>query len=116
MRKLILMLTALMFAGFVGLAQIGVGSAFAQPNPPATPQFGRKQNQMGPAAGAKKAIRTFQGTIEKRNGQYVLEAGGATYHLSTPATAKQFLGKNVTVKGTLNVATDTIRVLSIEAG
>ncbi len=119
MRKLNLTLTALMFAAFVGLAQIGVGSAFAQPGAVASPQFGRKQpqaGQMGPATGAKQSVQTFQGTIEQKNGQYVLDAGGVTYHLSDQATAKQFSGKIVTVKGTLSATTNTIQVLSIKAG
>lgn len=119
MRKIPLVLTALMFAACMGLAQLGVGSAFAQPSPPVMPQFGRKQpnsSQMGPATGAKRSIRKFQGTIEKENGEYVLSSGGATYHLSAQASVKQFIGKNVTVKGTLNVATATIQVLSIKAG
>lgn len=51
-----------------------------------------------------------------KNGQYVLDAGGVTYHLTDHPTAKQFNGKNVKVTGTLNAANDTIQVLSIQAG
>lgn len=118
MRKLRLTLTALMFAAFVGLALFGVGSVRAQPGPVATPQLRRnpQAGQMGPETGAKQSVRTFQGIIEQEGGQYVLDSGGVTYHLSDQATAKKFSGKAVVVKGTLSTATDTIEVLSITAG
>jgi len=118
MRKFQLTLTALMFAAFVGLAPFGVGSVLAQPGPVASPQLGRKPQagQIGPATRAKQSVRTFQGTIEPEGGQYVLDSGGVTYHLSDQATAKKFSGKTVVVKGTLSTATDTIEVLSITAG
>lgn len=118
MRKLNMMLPALIFAAVVGLAQIGVGSAFAAPSPATAPQFGHKQPQTGQMGqpGLKKTAKKFHGTIEMKKGQYVLDAGGATYHLTDQAAAKQFNGKNVTVTGTLNAANDTIEVLSIQAG
>ena len=113
MRKINLMLPALIFAAVVGLTQIGVGSAFA------APQYGRQQHQtgqMGQTRSKTKTVKKFQGTIEMKDGQYELDAGGATYRLTSQATAKRFKGKNVTVLGILNTSTGTIEVLSIKAG
>lgn len=66
-------------------------------------QYGQAQEQ------------TFEGKILKKQGQYVFEDGtGKAYMLDNQEKAKEFEGKKVKVKGTLTVATNTIRVASIE--
>jgi len=119
MRKIKMVLPALIFAAVVGVAQIGVGSGFAAAGPAAAPQYGHQEpqtSQMGHTRSKTKTVKKFQGTIEMKKGQYVLDASGASYHLTSQATAKRFKGKTVTVLGILNTSTDTIQVLSIKAG
>ncbi len=69
--------------------------------------------------------KTFMGKIAKdSNGELVLKEGypsekpdsKATYKLDDQEKAKQYVGKSVKVTGTLDSATNTIHVASIEEG
>ena len=57
--------------------------------------------------------QTFTGTIALRGSQYVLESSGNSYKLEGASNAKSFVGKSVTVIGTLDSSTNTIAVQSI---
>lgn len=65
---------------------------------------------------AKQPSQEFQGTIEKVGTKYVLndKASGAKYQLDTQDKAKEFLGKDVKVTGTLDPNTNTIAVSEIQ--
>jgi lipopolysaccharide export system protein LptA len=62
-------------------------------------------------------VQTFSGKIMKSKGSVVLKDDGSnvTYKLDSEAEAKQYLGKNVKVTGTLDPATNTIHVSRITA-
>lgn len=64
----------------------------------------------------KQPSQEFQGTIEKAGAKYVLndKASGAKYQLDTQDKAKEFLGKDVKVTGTLDPSTNTIEVSEIQ--
>lgn len=60
--------------------------------------------------------QSFTGTIEKGpTGACELNAGGMVYKLSDQAQAKKFVGKQVTVTGTLISSSNTIQVQQIKA-
>lgn len=65
---------------------------------------------------AKQPSQEFQGTIEKAGTKYVLndKASGAKYQLDSQDKAKEFLGKDVKVTGTLDPSTNTIEVSEIQ--
>ena len=65
---------------------------------------------------AQQPSQEFQGTIEKVSTKYILEdkASGARYQLDNQDKAKQFLGEDVKVSGTLDPNTDTIAVSAIQ--
>ncbi|HEU5350336.1 MAG TPA: DUF5818 domain-containing protein [Terracidiphilus sp.] len=73
------------------------------------PQMPDQQTQAEPAA----KTQTFTGTISQQGSDFVLEASGSTYKLSGADNAKSFVGKSVTVIGTLDSSTNTIAVQSI---
>jgi cytoskeletal protein RodZ len=59
--------------------------------------------------------QSISGTIAKVNNKYVLQTSDSvTYQLDDQSTAGQYVGKHVKVMGTLDRATGTIRVRSIE--
>lgn len=66
------------------------------------------------AAAQKPKQQTFSGTIAKSGSGYVLESGGHSYKLSDASQAAKFVGKQVTVTGTLDASTGTIQVSNIQ--
>ncbi len=80
----------------------------------AQPQQDRAQPQM-PANDSDKAT-VFTGKVMKSKGQYVLmdAATKATYALDDQEKAKAYNGKTVKVTGTLETASNTIRIANIE--
>jgi hypothetical protein len=75
---------------------------------------GRDQNQP-PGKGAD--LKVFNGRIVSLNGALFIlrdDANQVWYHLDDQNAARKFAGKEVNVKGKLDVATDVIHVQSIE--
>jgi hypothetical protein len=66
------------------------------------------------AAAATLPADSFKGTITKQGEEFVLKSGEVTYRLDDQKTASQFEGKSVIVRGTLDKATNTIKVEAIE--
>ena len=66
---------------------------------------------------AKDAKECTQKCVQQLGGKYVLfdSAAKATYQLDNQGKAAAFAGRKVSVKGTLDAATKTIRVESVEA-
>jgi hypothetical protein len=66
--------------------------------------------------GQQQDTKTFTGTLMKDGDKLVLkdEASNVTYHLDDQEKAKEHEGKQVRINGTLNDATNTIRVSSLE--
>lgn len=91
-------------------------AAFAQqdqaPQPAPDPQ-----TQSAPAPDTSADAQTpksFSGTVVKMQKEYVLKTDSATYQLDDQAKAKHFMGKQVTVSGTLDQSTLMIRVSDIQ--
>jgi Protein of unknown function (DUF5818) len=89
------------------LAGFAAATPLIQAPPPQMPD---QQQQPQPA----DKSQTFTGTISQQGSDYVLESSGTTYKLSGASNAKNFLGKSVTVVGTLDSSTNTIAVQSIQ--
>lgn len=72
--------------------------------------------EIKPASISMRAtLRTFQGTIRRSQDGYILrDCTGASYELDNQIRVRDFEGQNVRVRGTLNQATSSIRVKSIE--
>jgi Protein of unknown function (DUF5818) len=81
------------------------------------PQQQQNEAQM-PTSGdtTTHEAKTFSGRIVKENGDLVLKdpVTKVSYKLSDPSKAKQYLGKQVTVSGKLDMNSNTIQVDSIE--
>ena len=86
----------------------GIGSPMPLIQTP-QPQMPDQQTQAEPAAKSQ----TFTGTLAKQGSDYVLQSAGTTYKLSGAENAQSFVGKSVTVIGTLDSTTNTIDVHSI---
>jgi Protein of unknown function (DUF5818) len=83
-----------------------------------TLQPGAQNEREGNETGNEGTLRTFTGKIVSLNGALFIlrdDADQVWYHLDDQSTARRFAGKNVNVKGKLDVATDVIHVQSIEA-
>lgn len=92
-------------------------AAFAQQEQTPQPGAGDPQTQSTPAPDTSADAQTpksFSGTVVKMQKQYVLKTDSGTYQLDDQAKAKRFSGKQVTVSGTLDQATSTIRVSDIQ--
>ena len=77
--------------------------------------FTRNQPQV--QTQTKQPVQEFQGTIEKSGTKYILEdkASGARYQIDKQDKARQFVGKDVKITGTLDPSTNTIEVSEIKA-
>jgi Protein of unknown function (DUF5818) len=72
------------------------------------------QSQSPDQAQPADKAQTFTGTVVQQGDSFALEASsGATYKLSGASDAKSFVGKSVTVIGTLDASSNTIAVQSI---
>ena len=70
---------------------------------------------MSEQSNQSQQAQTFMGKIDKSKGDLVLkDDAGTTYKLDNADQAKEFIGKKVKVTGTLDAATNTIHVASIE--
>lgn len=111
MKKLSSFLLILTLGLLVGLIQSSPAPAFAL----VSAVVAQQDPGTAPQAGAKEEAKTFTGTIAQSDGKYVLQATNTTYQLDDQDKAKQFDGKKVKVTGSLDSATNTIHVSSIEA-
>jgi Protein of unknown function (DUF5818) len=102
------------------------GQSPATPAPSTPPTFPRSQSkpdsQPAPAAQqsqdspetSTKAAKVFTGTITQDKDGYVLKTGDQKYKLDDQSKAKEYDGKHVKVQGTLDRASNVIRVDKIE--
>ena len=102
--------TALLFLGLAGIP-------FLAQQRPDQQQPSQSPDQAATAPNQQQT-QSFMGKIAKSKDGYVLrdEASSVTYKLDSEEQAKPFVGKNVKVTGTLDPATSTIHVVSIETG
>jgi uncharacterized protein YdeI (BOF family) len=83
------------------------------PDPQQQPQA-QTQTQSSETSASSQSMQTWQGTIGRSEGSYVLkDSTGATYQLDDQKKAKDFSGQSVKVKGSLDSATNTIHVSEI---
>jgi len=81
------------------------------PNPEAKPDQQPEQSQTQP----QSAMQKITGIIVRVGEKFVLKAGGTTtYHLDDQERAKRYQDQQVTVVGTLDAASNTIHVESIQ--
>ncbi len=109
--KLFLWLLALA----VPVCVLSWGQPFAvaqQDRDPAAPMAQQPNNSMN----QESDVKSFIGKVTKSGENLVLKdsASKSTYKLDDQDRAKSFEGKDVKVMGTLDAATGTIRVVSIE--
>lgn len=85
-------------------------AAFAQ-----SPAFVRSAQSQAQAQ--QQPVQKFQGTIVKSKDKYILQdkTSGVTYQLDNQDKAKEFVGRDVKVTGTLDPSTNTIQVSDIQA-
>ncbi|HEX5411326.1 MAG TPA: DUF5818 domain-containing protein [Terriglobia bacterium] len=118
-------LTALTMAAAFGLVQFGAGTASAAQQG----QYNQQQGQQYPGTeprqqppsktpqmhgpSSSRTEQFFIGTIQKKNGKYVLSSAGQTYKLDQQSAAKNFKNQRVQVKGTLAMNGNTIHVQQI---
>jgi uncharacterized protein YdeI (BOF family) len=114
---------ALSAVGFAQQDQSAQPSA-QQPSPdtqnaqqPTADQQGSTQPS-SPSQDSSSSMQTsqstaFAGTIVKAGGKYVLETSDMNYQLDDQEKAKQFVGQQVKVSGSLDTNTSTIHVSDI---
>jgi hypothetical protein len=116
-------LTLIRLLGLVALlvSLVGIplyGQAGQQPgsqDPAAQSQPAQPQTSMSEQSNQSQQAQTFMGKIDKSKGDLVLkDDAGTTYKLDNADQAKEFIGKKVKVTGTLDAASNTIHVASIE--
>jgi hypothetical protein len=100
-----LLISALLLAG-VALAQ--------EPRPADPPQQSTAQQTQD---SNQADVRTFAGKISKAGGKYVPQdpSSNTAFSLDDQKTAKRYDGKSVVVTGSLDAASNMIRVQKIEA-
>lgn len=94
----------------------GTGQMFAKTasGAVATSNSAQYQAPAKPSTKVQKS-QSFTGTVEKGpTGACELNTGGVVYKLSDQAQAKKYLGKQVTVTGTLISSSNTIQVQQIK--
>jgi len=119
MKKLITIL------GTVALAMALSTISFAQqdqsapsPQQPTASQSGQDQSAQpsSPSQDSSPAMQqtsSFTGTVVKASGKYVLKTSDANYQLDDQSKAKQYVGQQVKVSGSLDNSTGTIHVSDI---
>jgi hypothetical protein len=108
---------ALSWIATLTLATAMSPAAFAQQDQSAPPSSNEPQTQTSPAPDTSASNQTqnsFSGTVVKAGKHYVLKTETKTYQLDDQTKAKEFQGKQVTVSGTLDKSTGTIRVSDIQ--
>jgi hypothetical protein len=99
-------------AGTATLAVVlGLGSWFPPLHAQNSPSMAQTQD-----GGQTQETQTFTGRIIKEGDSFALkdEVNNATYRLDDQEKAKAHEGKQVRVKGTLDSATNTIRISDME--
>jgi len=82
-------------------------SADQQGSQPSSP------SQDSPSSSMETQGSSFTGTVVKAGGKYVLKTSDMAYQLDDQQKAKQFVGQQVKVNGTLDSNTSTIHVADI---
>jgi hypothetical protein len=97
-----------LFTPFSALAQ--------QETPQQQPPSPSAQSPAPNAGQSEQQVQTFTGRIAKSKGNFVLkdQASNTAYQLDNADQAKQFVGKNVKVTGSLDPSTNMIHVSNIE--
>lgn len=108
--KVSLMGTFAVVALTLSMSSSGNAAPYARLHRFVSPFEARAQTQ------TKQPVQEFQGTIEKAGTKYVLvdKASGARYQLDKQDRARQFVGKDVKITGTLDPSTNTIEVSEIK--
>jgi len=88
----------------------------AQQPTPSSPNAAQDQSNQPMSGAMDHSEKTFTGKIVKEGGKLVLTdaSGKGSYQLDDQSKAKDFVNKNVKVKGTLDNSTATIHVSAIE--
>ncbi len=93
-------------------------AAFAQQDQSAPPPQDQPQTQTAPApdtsASSTQTQSSFSGTVVKVAKHYALKTESGTFQLDDQVKAKQFVGKQVNVSGTLDKSTRMISVTDIQ--
>jgi hypothetical protein len=66
------------------------------------------------AALAPQQAESITGVIARKGEELVLKAGNATSRLDDQTVAAKFAGKRVSIRGTLNPATNTVHIQEIQ--
>jgi uncharacterized protein YdeI (BOF family) len=118
MRKLITIMAT------TALAMVLSGASFAQQDQSAQPgdqqPTADQQGAQQPSSPSQDSSQTsegssFTGTVVKAAGKYVLKTSDMNYQLDDQQKAKQFVGQQVKVSGTLDSSTSTIHISDISA-
>ena len=114
MKTLFVWKTLTVLAVLAGILLLGVPAPAQQPSS-GQAQMGQQPAQQ-PDTMSPSDAKSFTGKIVKAGGKLVLKdnASKSTYQLDDQDKAKSFEGKQVKVNGTLDPATGTIHVTSIE--
>jgi uncharacterized protein YdeI (BOF family) len=119
MKKLITVLgtialaVALSSVSFAQQDQSPQTSPSAQPDAPQSGQQPSSPSQDSSSSMQDNQSASFSGTVVKASGKYVLKTADANYQLDDQQKAKQFVGKQVKVSGSLDNSTSTIHVSDI---
>jgi uncharacterized protein YdeI (BOF family) len=129
MKKLITVLATMALAMALSAVSLAQQDQSAQPStqqPPADQQSTQQpsQDQQGaqqpssPSQDSSGSMQSnqgtsFTGTVVKAGGKYVLKTSDMNYMLDDQQKAKQFVGQQVKVNGTLDGNTSTIHVSDI---
>jgi hypothetical protein len=129
MKKLITVMATLALAMALSTVSFAQQDQSTQPSPqqptsdtqnaqqPTADQQGTQQPS-SPSQDSSTSMQTsqgssFTGTVVKAGGKYVLKTSDMNYQLDNQQKAKQFVGQQVKVNGTLDSTTSTIHVSDI---
>jgi Protein of unknown function (DUF5818) len=129
MKKLITVMATLALAVALSTVSFAQQDQSTQPSPqqptsdtqnaqqPTADQQGTQQPS-SPSQDSSTSMQTsqgssFTGTVVKAGGKYVLKTSDMNYQLDNQQKAKQFVGQQVKVNGTLDSTTSTIHVSDI---
>ena len=99
----------------LGLAMALSPALVAQQDQPSQPSpNAQTPDTPSPDASADTQTQNFSGTVVKAKNHYVLKTDRMTYQLDDETKAKQFVGKQVNVTGTVDKSTSMIRVTDIQ--
>jgi uncharacterized protein YdeI (BOF family) len=115
MKKLITVLATMALAVMLSAVSFAQQDQSTSPSAqPTAPQSGQQPSSPSPDSSASmQQASSFTGTVVKASGKYVLKTSDANYRLDDQEKAKQFVGKQVKVSGSLDSGTGTIHVSDI---